>query len=468
MKWNSIVVKLGSSILLLVLVILLPLGFVVNQIFSGFYFSKVQEEVEEASDRYANSIDSLDEQQFELFELLASVTEQEIIIVDEQGIVVANSGIPSVPVGEGIRAEDLAVMTKNADIRREYYDDINNSRYLQVGKPIYSEDEQLIGGIFVLASVEDLYQSLELVKRAIILAGIGAVFLAVGFTFILSRKLSSPLLEMEKATRKIAAGDLNTRVSRSSMDEIGTLAAAINDLAIELHRYRSNRREFLANISHELQTPITYLEGYTSALRNHLYETEEEKEQYLQIIQLEAGRMSNLVSDLFELSKMEDGKIALVFEEVDLVEVIENALLKTKMNAQAKGLQLEFNQPYDFPSINADGLRMEQIISNLLENAIRYTESGFIKVKLSSDSTKVRVIVEDTGIGIPQEDIPFLFERFYRVEKSRSREFGGTGLGLAIVKQLVELQGGAITVESQIGKGTCFELAFPIIRRESP
>ncbi|WP_372869478.1 sensor histidine kinase, partial [Planomicrobium okeanokoites] len=92
-------------------------------------------------------------------------------------------------------------------------------------------------------------------------------------------------------------------------------------------------------------------------------------------------------------------------------------------------------------------------------------ESGFIKVKLSSDSAEVRVVVEDTGIGIPQEDIPFLFERFYRVEKSRSREFGGTGLGLAIVKQLVELQGGAITVESRIGKGTCFELAFPIIRR---
>ncbi|RLQ92801.1 ATP-binding protein [Planomicrobium sp. Y74] len=461
---NSIVVKLGASILLLVLVILLPLGFVVNQIFSGFYFSKVQEEVEEASDRYATSIDSLDEQQLELFELLASVTEQEIIIVNEQGTVVANSGIPSLPAGKGIRSEDLAVMANNADIRSEYYDDITNRRYLQVGKPIYSDDEQLIGGIFVLASVEDLYQSLELVKRSIILAGIGAVFLAVGFTYILSRKLSSPLLEMEKATRKIAAGDLNTRVSRSSMDEIGTLAAAINDLAIELHRYRSNRREFFANISHELQTPITYLEGYTSALRNHLYETEDEKEQYLQIIQLEAGRMSNLVSDLFELSKMEDGKIALVFEEVDLVEVVENALLKTKMTAQAKGLQLEFNPPYDFPNINADGLRMEQIISNLLENAIRYTESGFIKVKLSSDSAKVGVFVEDSGIGIPQEDIPFLFERFYRVEKSRSREFGGTGLGLAIVKQLVELQGGTITVESRIGKGTCFELAFPITR----
>lgn len=466
MKWNSIVVKLGASILLLVMVILLPLGFVVNQIFSSFYFSKVQEQVEEASDRYANSIDSLDAQQLNLFELLATVTEQEIVIVDTEGRVVANSGIPSLSVGENVRSQDFGMTEINSAVRNEYYDNISNSRYLRVGKPILSEGE-LIGGIFVLASVEGLYQSLDLVKRAIILAGVGAIFLAIGFTFILSRNLSNPLLEMEKATRKIAAGDLKTRVLHGSKDEIGSLAAAINDLAIELHRYRSNRREFLANISHELQTPITYLEGYTSALRNHLYETEEEKEQYLQIIQLEAGRMSKLVTDLFELSKMEDGKIALVFEEVDLVEVVENALLKTRMKVQAKGLQLEFNPPYDFPSIKADGLRMEQIISNLIENAIQYTtESGFIKVKLSRDSATIRICIEDTGIGIPQEDIPFLFERFYRVEKSRAREFGGTGLGLAIVKQLVELQGGTITVKSRIGKGTHFEVVFPIARGE--
>lgn len=466
MKWNSIVVKLGASILLLVLVILLPLGFVVNQIFSGFYFNKVHEQVEEASERYANSIDSLDEQQLELFELLASVTEQEIIIVDDQGSVVANSGVPSLPIGENIRSRDFEKMARDSVIQSEYYDDTNNSRYLRVGKPVYADGE-LIGGVFVLASVEGLYQSLDLVKRAIILAGIGAVFLAIGFAFILSRKLSSPLLEMEKATRKIATGDLNTRVSHGSKDEIGSLATAVNDLAIELHRYRSNRREFLANISHELQTPITYLEGYASALMNHLYENEEEKEQYLQIIQLEAGRMSKLVSDLFELSKMEDGKIALVFEEVDLVEVVENALLKNKMKAQEKGLQLEFDQPYEFPSINADGRRMEQIFGNLIENAIRYTENGFVIVKLSRASASVNICVEDTGIGIPQEDIPFLFERFYRVEKSRAREFGGTGLGLAIVKQLVELQGGSIRVKSQLGKGTRFEITFPTVRREA-
>lgn len=466
MKWNSIVIKLGTSILLLVLAILLPLGFVVNQIFSGFYFNKIQEQVDEASDRYAKSINILDERKLEMFELLASVTEQEIVIVNEQGTIIANSGIPSLPKGESIRSEELDMLAKKLVIQSEYYDDINNDRYLRIGKPIYSNSE-LIGGIFVLASVEDLYQSLDLIKRSITLAGIGAVFLALGFTFILSRELSNPLLEMEKATRKIATGDLNTRLSIGSNDEIGSLATAINDLAVELHRYRSNRREFLANISHELQTPITYLEGYANALENNLYQSEEEKKQYLQIIQLEASRMSKLVRDLFELAKMEEGKFALVFEEVDLVEVVENALLKTRMKAQAKEIQVEFNQSYDIPSIDADGSRMEQVLMNLIENAIRYTEKGQVKIHLTSVSGTVKVMVQDTGIGIPPVDIPFLFERFYRVEKSRSREFGGTGLGLAIVKQLVELQGGTITVNSKVGKGTSFEMEFPVAKGDA-
>lgn len=147
--------------------------------------------------------------------------------------------------------------------------------------------------------------------------------------------------------------------------------------------------------------------------------------------------MSKLVRDLFELAKMEEGKIALVFEEVDLVEVVENALLKTRMKAQAKEIQVEFNQSYDIPSIDADGLRMEQVLMNLIENAIRYTEKGQVKIHLTSVSGTVKVMVEDTGIGIPPVDVPFLFERFYRIEKSR------------------------------VGKGTSFEMEFPVAKGDA-
>lgn len=346
-------------------------------------------------------------------------------------------------------------------MQKEIKDYVLNQHFLSVGKPIFHEGG-FLGGVFVLASVEEMYQSIDIIKKSIVLACVGAVLLAIGFTFIVSRKLSNPLLEMEKATRKIGSGDLKTRIPVRTKDEIGSLAAAINDLAGELDRYRTNRREFFANVSHELRTPITYLEGYANVLEQGLYETELEKKQYLQIIQTEAGRMSSLVNDLFDLSKMEEGKLTLHFEEVDLIEVIENALLKTRFKIHEKGLNIEFKKPDHLPSVIGDGLRMEQIMINLIENATRYTESGGIKIDLLQKFDQIQITVEDTGVGISEEDKLLVFERFYRVEKSRSREHGGTGLGLAIVKQLIELQNGTIKIESIIGKGTCFVLSFPI------
>ncbi|MDE8565558.1 ATP-binding protein [Anoxybacillus rupiensis] len=467
MKWNSIVVKLGASILVIVLTILLPLGFIINEIFSGFYYSKMKDQIYDLSNRYANSITSLEDKNIlRMFELLADMIDQEIVIVDEQGIVVANSGITSLSKGERIDANDISLLRRNSVIEKEYYDEILDKRFLSVGRPIFAQN-RFIGGIFVLASIDEIHQSIHLIRNLIVWAGIGAILLALGFTFIVSRKLANPLLEMERATRKMAEGDLNTKVLVETKDEIGSLAKAINDLAVELYRYRSNQREFFANISHELRTPLTYLEGYARALKNQQYQTEDEKEMYIQIIEQEANRMSKLVNDLFELAKMEEGKLPLHLEEIDLIEVIENAVLKTKVKAKEKGLQLYFHKIYQLPSIYADGLRMEQIVINLIENAIRYTEKGFIKIELSYDQDKVKILIEDTGIGIPKEDLPFLFERFYRVEKSRSREFGGTGLGLAIVKQLVKLQNGTIHVSSEVGRGTSFELTFPIYKGDA-
>ena len=296
-------------------------------------------------------------------------------------------------------------------MQKEIKDYVLNQHFLSVGKPIFHEGG-FLGGVFVLASVEEMYQSIDIIKKSIVLACVGAVLLAIGFTFIVSRKLSNPLLEMEKATRKIGSGDLKTRIPVRTKDEIGSLAAAINDLAGELDRYRTNRREFFANVSHELRTPITYLEGYANVLEQGLYETELEKKQYLQIIQTEAGRMSSLVNDLFDLSKMEEGKLTLHFEEVDLIEVIENALLKTRFKIHEKGLNIEFKKPDHLPSVIGDGLRMEQIMINLIENATRYTESGGIKIDLLQKFDQIQITVEDTGVGISEEDKLLVFERF--------------------------------------------------------
>lgn len=346
MKANRIVLKLGSTIILLFLVVLLPLGFVINQIFQGFYYNQVQ----------------------------------------------------------------------------------------------------------------SMYQ----VKQLLILSGVGAFFLALGFTFVLSRKLSDPLIQMERAARKIAKGELETRVSIVSSDEVGSLAKAFNEMAEDLQKYRDSRREFFANISHELRTPMTYLQGYAKVVKEKLYTTEEEKDKYLEIIQQEANRLTHLIEDLFDLSKMEEGKVSLQLEWIDLSELIGNVVQKIKPQAMKKHLFVHMDISECTALVCLDGNRMEQVFMNLFDNAIRYTDNGVIRVSLQQESNLIIAIVEDTGIGIPEDELPYIFDRFYRVEKSRSREHGGTGLGLAIVKQLVELQGGTVMASSVTGKGTHIRITLPI------
>ncbi|WMT39574.1 ATP-binding protein [Paenibacillus sp. D2_2] len=233
-------------------------------------------------------------------------------------------------------------------------------------------------------------------------------------------------------------------------------------MAEELQNYRDTRQEFFANISHELRTPITYLEGYSKVIKDRLYSTEEERDQYLDVLHQEAKRLQHLVDDLFELSKMEEGKVSLSLEWIDLAEVIDNAVQKVQLKASDKGLILRASLNRSTAWVHGDGLRMEQVILNLLENSVRYTEQGEISITLGQTESYVFVAVKDTGIGISEDELPYVFERFYRVEKSRSRQHGGTGLGLSIAKKLIELQGGEIFVSSKLGEGTTFEIRFKL------
>ncbi|WP_349407479.1 ATP-binding protein [Pseudalkalibacillus sp. SCS-8] len=460
MKFNRIVLKLGGTIIILFLVVLIPLGYVTSQIFSNFYYSEIKEEINELSAKYASTIKTLDDQQIlSIFETLAELTNKEVIIVRPTGEVIVNSGIQNPSFTKREKKELLA----GRKLSKTFSEEEDEKTYLGSGHPIYQDGEH-IGSIFVLGSTDGIQESIKKVKDLLILSGIGAFLLALGFTFIASRKLSDPLLEMEKATREIAKGNLDVRLKLSSKDELGSLGKAINDLARDIHRIRTNRQEFFANISHELRTPISYINGYATVLRKELYQSEEEKNQYLTIIEEETQRMIRLIEDLFDLSKMEEGKVELNREKLDLNELFTNTLLKIKIKLQDKNIELESAIEENLPPIFADGHRIEQILTNLLENAVRYTETeeGSIQFRAWATPKKLIVEIEDSGVGIPPEELPYIFERFHRVDKSRSRKLGGTGLGLTIVKQLVELQNGTINVESEMNKGTKFTLSFPL------
>ncbi|WP_088105423.1 sensor histidine kinase [Halalkalibacter urbisdiaboli] len=464
MNLNRISIKLGVTIISLLLVVLLPLGFVINQIVSSFYYGEVKNEIDTLSTRYASALSgSQNAMMTSMIEMMADFSGQHLYIVDKTGEVIGNANVPGLPLGSTIPDEEQALLSNGSTIGGEYEHAISGQRFLVSGTPIY-KGNSFLGSVFVLSSVENIDESLYRLRQMIILSGVGAFFLALGVTIVLSRTLSDPLVQMEHATRKIARGNLETKVAIKTKDETGSLAQAINDLATDLKRYRDTRREFFANISHELRTPITYLEGYANVLKKELYQTEEEKEKYLDIIEAEAKHLTRLIEDLFELSKLEEGKITLQEELIDIDEIIENVENRVALKATEKGLTLDIQRLEGTPFLYGDGLRMEQIIYNLLNNAIKYTDKGSIKVSVNTTSHDVVITIEDTGKGMPKEDLPYIFERFYRIEKSRSREHGGTGLGLAIVKQLVELQGGKIQVSSDLGAGTRFELMFPLMK----
>ncbi|MFC5711896.1 ATP-binding protein [Thalassorhabdus alkalitolerans] len=466
MKWNRISVKLGAIIITLFLLVLLPLGFVINQILSGFFHQQLEEETSQLSSHYASLIENnQDDMIVPMIQRMAELSQIPMYITNAEGEVIALAHLAGVEEGQLITQEEMTELLAGRTVE-SLYEDPEGQSYYAIGTPFFSENS-FEGSVFVLSTMEGLEQSLLQVRNLLLLSGAGAFFLALGFTIVVSKKLSTPLLQMEKATRKIAKGEWETTVPQNSGDEIGSLANAINELASDLKRYRDTRREFFANISHELKTPITYLNGYSKVLKEGLYQTEKEKNEYLDIIQGESQRLSQLINDISDLSQAEEGKISLELEWVDLSEVLEGVIRKTALKAKVKGLDIHLKIDNHLPLIYGDGLRLEQIFLNLVENAIRYTDKGFISLStLKSDKQNVIIQVEDSGKGISKKDLPYIFDRFYRVEKSRARQYGGTGLGLAIVKNLVELHNGNIEVSSQLGKGTVIIVAFPINRRE--
>ncbi len=229
----------------------------------------------------------------------------------------------------------------------------------------------------------------------------------------------------------------------------------------ELRRLERVRQDFVANVSHELRTPLSSIKGYSETLMGDEIKPKERKE-FLDIIYRESDRLANLINDLLDLSKIESGKMAMVFMPVEIARVIRRSAGVLEKSARDKSINVEFDIPEGLPKALADENRLSQVFLNLLDNAVKYTpEGGSVKVSVIPQDKYLQVDITDTGAGIPQGDLPRIFERFYRVDKARSRQLGGTGLGLSIVKHIVQGHGGQVWVNSELGRGSTFSFTVP-------
>jgi len=302
--------------------------------------------------------------------------------------------------------------------------------------------------------------ALERIGLFLLLGMIVASAASVALAWFLSRRILAPVRTLRLAVQKLGAGDLTQRVETTNLGDLGELASAFNAMANALQHMNYVQRQMIADVAHELRTPLSNIRGYIEAVRDRILEPDEET---IATLDGEAILLSRLVDDLQELSIVEAGQMALERQPEDLAELVTHTTDAMATAAAAKNVRLERRMADNLPLVSIDYHRISQVLRNLVDNALSHTgEGGCVMVEASRTGDWVQVSVSDTGEGIEPEDLPYVFDRFYRVDKSRTRATGGSGLGLTISKGLVEAHGGTMHVESRRGAGSRFFFTLPV------
>ena len=338
-----------------------------------------------------------------------------------------------------------------------------SNRQLRSGKPVIVNEIQV--GTILTADRLSGYNPAETLflqrtNQGLLYAMLGALGVALVLGLLFARSFARPLQELTRAARNMARGELEQQVKITSQDEIGELALAFNQMSQEVASANQQRRQMTADIAHDLRTPLTVIAGYVESMRDGVLKPTPER---LTVIYTEIERLQQMVTDLRMLSQADAGELHLNPQPITPRLLLERAAELFQHHADQQNVQLAVQTEGDVPEITVDDSRMMQVMDNLISNALHYTpEGGKITLGARKREKTVELTVQDTGSGIPAEEIPLIFNRFHRVEKSRHAEEGESGLGLAIVKALVEANGGQVWAESEEGKSTTMHMTFPI------
>ena len=307
--------------------------------------------------------------------------------------------------------------------------------------------------------------ALDRVNQAVLIGGLVALIAALVIGFFIFRAITRPIDQLTHAAHQLAHGDLGARVvvddhaARLGSDEISELGAAFNIMASNLQQSEQVRRDMTADIAHELRTPLAVMRGNLEAMLDGVYPFDAE---HLNPVLNQVNLLTRLVEDLRTLALAEAGQLPLSKRPVDLAALLRSTLTSFEAQAAAQQVTLRTEIAADLPVIEIDPDRIQQTVGILISNALRYTPSqGSITVAAKTDRASVTIEVADTGSGIAPEDLPHVFDRFYRADKSRTRESGGSGLGLAIAKSIVMAHGGSLSVQSEVGQSTQFTVRLP-------
>ena len=343
-----------------------------------------------------------------------------------------------------------------------------NADYMDIALPLEGGDQDYI--IYIIDDRETMRNLNDQLLLIIVEALAVGLVISVFLSLLLAKTMIAPIQELTHAAEKVASGDFTDKVENSSKDEIGVLTRTFNDMALQLEetlddlkRSEQMRREFVANVSHELRTPITGVKSYAETLAADPDMPADTRERFLNVILNESDRMTKIVQDLLTLSRFDAGSFEFSFDYFSFETSVRDVYNAVRMEAQAHGHVFIIELEPGIPRIRGDKARVEQVLMNMVSNAIKYTkDGGRITIKAGVRGGEVWCSVKDNGIGIPKEDTQKVFDRFYRVDKARSRESGGTGLGLSIAQEIVVRHGGRIDLKSRMGHGTTITVWLPV------
>ena len=372
--------------------------------------------------------------------------------------------------GSGIENENIKI-TPNIltaiNGKEGYASDISAS-YMDVALPFSGKTGNYI--VYVKDDKSSVRELSSVLFGIIIEALLVGLIISALLSLLLAKAMVTPILNLTKASERVASGDFTSRLNSDAQDEIGVLTRTFNDMAGQLEETLDNlkkseamRKEFVANVSHELRTPITSIRSYAETLQDSESLPKETEKEFLGVIVKESDRMTNIVQDLLMLSRFDAGSIEFTYERFSFEKAIHDVYNAMLLEAQKHNHHFSVEFKTTIPEILGDQARIEQVLINMVSNAIKYTrDGGNISISAGQKDDIVWVSVRDNGIGIPKEDVEKVFDRFYRVDKARSRESGGTGLGLSIAKEIVNRHNGTIELSSRQGKGTIITMTLPV------
>lgn len=329
----------------------------------------------------------------------------------------------------------------------------SDTQFIMVAAPVPKQTLRQVFGTFGKTFLRPLAQ-----------AGLIGLVIAIGLSVLIAGSVARPLQRMSQAARRIAQGDYRQRVRAEGPREVRALAGSFNEMVERVSIAQQTQRDFLANVSHDLRTPLTSVQGFAQAIVDGVASDPASAQHAAQIIYDEAARMHRMVESLLDLARIEAGQMDMRQRAVAPSDLLNAIGESCAVRARDKGLTLTLDISPDLPRLAGDGDRLAQVFNNLLDNALKHTPpGGQIMLRAHPAAHGVAVVVQDTGEGIPAADLPLIFERFYQVDKSRRRDRrSGMGLGLAIVRQIVQMHGGSIQVASAVGQGTTFTVWLPL------